>query len=328
MRKYSNLDDKYMQKLTSILLKIIGTILVIIGLIGAYYGPLEIYVFYLFSEGGRFFYDGFGIGSIWFAYLVVQNIGYYLVAAICIPIGYGHIYYRRWSLTLTQLFAWFWLGTGILIAGNLVIFIPQTFKLNINQEILITRLIIIITLLVISMILVPILVLRFYKGKKVVSTFEERDQNLYWTENYPFTLLALLLLFGIMILVMHITIFFQSIFPLFGEFFWRRQSVYLVSFCILVLGILTFGVIRLKIWAWWGSLVYLSLVSVSTIISFSKHSFYEIILMMNLPSYELELISELSLFHDFHLTGLLTPPLLVALGLLIYSKRYFGKTES
>ena len=311
-----------------ILLKVIGIFLVTVGLIGAYYGPLEIFVFYLFSEGGRFHYDGFGVGSLWFAALVVQNIGYYVVAAICIPIGYGHIYYRRWALTLTQLFAWFWLGTGILLVGNLIVFVPQVVKLDINPEILITRLTIIGIVSFISLILIPILLLWFYGSKKTKSVFEERDQNMYWADNYPFTLMALLLFFGIMILVLHIAIFFQSIFPLFGEIIFGRQSIYLVSLCILVLGILTAGIIRLKIWAWWGSLVYLSLLSASTIISFSKHSFYEIILMMNLPSYELELISELVLFHDFHLASLLTPPLLVGLGLLFYSKRYFGKIES
>ena len=311
-----------------ILLKFIGIILVIVGLIGAYYGPLEIFVFYLFSEGGRFHYDGFGVGSFWFAALVVQNIGYYVVAAICIPIGYGHINYRRWALTLTKLFTWFWLGTGILLIGNLILFVPQAFKLDINQEILITRLTIIGIVSFISLILTPILTLWFYGSEKVKSAFEERDRNIYWTENYPFTLMALLLLFGIMILVMHIAIFFQSIFPLFGIIIFGRQSIYLVSLCILVLGILIVGIIRLKIWAWWASLVYLSLLSASAIISFSRHSFYEIIQMMNLPSYELEFISELTLIEDFHLASLITPPLFVGLGLLIYSKRYFGMTET
>ncbi len=89
-----------MIKLIRVLLKIIGFALILVGLVAAFYGPLEIFVFYLFSEGGRFHYDGFGVGSIWFAALVVQNIGYYVIAAICIPIGIGHLKLRRWALTL------------------------------------------------------------------------------------------------------------------------------------------------------------------------------------------------------------------------------------
>ncbi len=101
-----------MQKLISPFLRLLGGALLLVGLVGAYYGPLEIFVFYLFSEGGQFYYDGFGMGSLWFAYLVVQNLGYYIIAAICIPIGLGHIWLRRWALTLARLTLWFTLGSG------------------------------------------------------------------------------------------------------------------------------------------------------------------------------------------------------------------------
>jgi hypothetical protein len=312
-----------MIKLIRVLLKIVGFALILVGLVAAYYGPLEIFVFYLFSEGGRFHYDGFGVGSIWFAALVVQNIGYYVIAAICIPIGIGHLKLRRWALTLTQLYIWFWLGAGILLAANLIALIPQTFNLELSQDQLITRLAIIGVFTFFSLILLPVLTLWFYRNKKVSSLFWENDPYTYWTENFPFPLLALLLLYVIMIIVLHTAIFLQSLFPVFGQIIFGRQSVYLISLCILILGILTVGIIQLKDWAWWGSLVYLSLLSVSSLISFSQHSFYEIIQMMSLPTFEKELLEELTLVHDFYLVGLVAAPLLAALGLLIYSKRYF-----
>ena len=97
------------QKPISIFLRIIGVGLLSVGLVAAYYGPLEIFVYYLFSKGGRFYYDGFGMGSLWFAALVVQSIGYYLIAALFIPVGIGYVTLRRWALTLTRLYTWFWL---------------------------------------------------------------------------------------------------------------------------------------------------------------------------------------------------------------------------
>ncbi len=114
-----------MRKITTIFLKAIGLVLILIGLVAAYYGPLEIFVFYLFSEGGQFYYHGFGMGSLWFAALVVQNIGYYLIAALFLPVGIGHMRKRRWALTLTQLYLWFWLGFGILLFGNFILLIPS-----------------------------------------------------------------------------------------------------------------------------------------------------------------------------------------------------------
>ncbi len=314
-----------MKKLIRVVLKIVGFALILVGLVAAYYGPLEIYVFYLFSEGGRFHYDGFGMGSIWFAYLVVQNIGYYVIAAICIPIGIGHIKLRRWALTLTQLYIWFWLGSGILFTANLLTLIPQILSLNLSQDILLTRLIIIGVITFFVLIFLPTLALLFYRTKKVSSLFRENDPNTYWTESFPFPLLALLLLYVIIIIVLHTAIFFQSPFPVFGQIIFGRQSVYLISICILILGILTAGIIQLKDWAWWGSLIYLSLLSVSSLISFSQHSFYEIILMMSLPTFEMELLEKLTLVHDFYLVGLVAVPLLAALGLLIYSKQFFTR---
>jgi hypothetical protein len=215
------------------------------------------------------------------------------------------------------------LGAGILLAANLIALIPQTFNLELSQDQLITRLAIIGVFTFFSLILLPVLTLWFYRNKKVSSLFWENDPYTYWTENFPFPLLALLLLYVIMIIVLHTAIFLQSLFPVFGQIIFGRQSVYLISLCILILGILTVGIIQLKDWAWWGSLVYLSLLSVSSLISFSQHSFYEIIQMMSLPTFEKELLEELTLVHDFYLVGLVAAPLLAALGLLIYSKRYF-----
>jgi len=106
-----------MRKLIPYLLRAVGLVLTLIGLVAAYYGPLEIFVFYFFSEGGRFHYDGFGMGSLWLAALVVQNLGYYVIAALCLPLGVGHVKLRRWALTLTQLTLCFWLGTGLLLLG-------------------------------------------------------------------------------------------------------------------------------------------------------------------------------------------------------------------
>lgn len=52
-----------MQKLLPNFLRTTGLALILVGMVAAYYGPLEIYVFYFFSDGGRFHYDGFGVGS-------------------------------------------------------------------------------------------------------------------------------------------------------------------------------------------------------------------------------------------------------------------------
>jgi hypothetical protein len=156
-----------------------------------------------------------------------------------------------------------------------------------------------------------------------VAAFEQHDGKRYWTERYPFPLLAVLLLYGIMILVLHLAIFFQGIFPWFGRIMLGRQSVYLISFCIVVLGILTYGTVRQEKWAWWASLGFISLLAISTAMSFAGLRLIGLVHLMDLPVYEGQLLQELRLLHDFQLVGVLAPPLLAALGLLLYSSRYF-----
>lgn len=306
-------------------LKIIGVILILVGIVAAYYGPLEIYVFYLFSEGGRFHYTGFGIGSFWFAALVVQNIAYYIIAGLLIPIGIGHVKLRRWALTLTQLYIWFWLGAGISIICNLIVLIPSVFKLDVSQNVLATRSAIIGVFSFFFLVLLPVIALWFYKSEKTRLVFEEHDLNTNWVERYPFALLALVFLFANIIIVMHIAIFLQGVFPLFGKILIGRESVYIISFFILILGVLIYGIVQLKIWAWWGSLIYISFLTISSIMSFLRYSFYDIITMMNLPADEMEFLDRMTLLRNYHLAVLFAIPLLITLGLIIYSKRYFVK---
>ena len=131
--------------------------------------------------------------------------------------GIGHANFRRWALTLTQLYICFWLGAGILLFGDFVLLIPSVLRLDLNRDVLLFRLVTVGVSSLFFPVLLPILALWFYKRETVKSAFEERDSNRYWTERYPFPFLALFLLCVIMIVVMHIAIFFQGLFPMFGQ---------------------------------------------------------------------------------------------------------------
>jgi hypothetical protein len=47
----------------SLILIAIGVLSLLAGIGIAFLGPVEVYCFYLFSEGGRFHYEGFGFGD-------------------------------------------------------------------------------------------------------------------------------------------------------------------------------------------------------------------------------------------------------------------------
>jgi hypothetical protein len=313
-----------MQKALPIFLKLIGIALVFVGLLGAYYGPLEIWVFYLFSQGGQFYYEGFQVGSLWFAYLVIQNSGYYLVAVLALPLGIGHLKLHRWALTLARLYAWVWMGFGILLLGNLVALLPTVTQLGVEQADWYTRIWIVGGVSVAGLVIAPLLVLWFYNRPEVKAAFEAREVPSSWIEKTPFTLLPVLLLLSLQILVLHYVIFLQGIFPLFGRVIVGRPNVYWISLVILVTGILMYGLARLKPWAWWGTCGLTAALALSTGMTLPRYSFYELVSKLNLPAYEWEFVDQMVVLHDFHLTSLVVVPLLAALGLLLHSKRYFS----
>lgn len=312
-------------QLTQVVCRINAVAMILVGLIAAFYGPYELFVIYLFSEGGRFYYKGFGYGSLWFAALLLQIIAYYGIAAVLLPLGFGHLKFRRWALTLTQLFLWFWLGAGILIGVNGILLMPTLLRDGLHQVFPYLQWPEIIVASLISCLILPALGLWFYKSRWVKGVFSEHDSEIYWTEKYPIPLMATLVLFFLMIIVMHFAIILQGVFPVFGQINLMRDSAPIIAGCILVLVGLIYGTVKLKPWAWWVSLVFVTLLTISTFMSFSKYNLSEITQMMHLPAAEIAYFEKLPPLHHVYLTGLLVVPLLVALGLILYSKRYFRK---
>jgi hypothetical protein len=113
----------------------------------------------------------------------------------------------------------------------------------------------------------------------------------------------------------------------FGQVLLGRPSAYVIALCILITGILMFGIVRLKLWAWWGALGYTAALAISSLLTFSRYTFIEILDRMNLPAFELAFLDRLTPLQDFHLVVLTSVPLLAAIGLLVYSKRYFGRDD-
>ena len=268
------------------------------------------------------------MGSLWFAGLVLQNIGYYAVAAVLIPIGIGHLKLRRWTHKLTRLYLMLWLGGGIWLMISFIQIIPFLKKLNLSREILTGRLTVTSIFLVITCIVLPILLLWFYGSDRIKTIFEKDTlSNVVWIEIFPGRILILLVLMSITLLGLHMLIFLQGLMPVFGALMLGRRAVHILSFCILLLGILLYGVVKLRQWAWWGTLGYFFVIALSTAMTLSQYSFYEIVGYMAVPVYEMEIIDKLTFIHDLELVGIVVVPMFVVLILLLYTKRYFVEND-
>lgn len=294
----------------------IGVLLLLVGIPIAFLGPLEMYSFYFFVEGGRFHYPGFGFGSFMFGNIAAQIVGYYLVGATLIVLGYGHLKVHRWARRLAIALLWFWLVAG------LPLIVAFLFVLAGTKELSPAAGLIAVVLLLLSYLLLPWLLIRFYQSRNVALTFETRGPRSCWIEGVPMPNLVLSTLYLFYIVVLHVLILFNGIFPLFGAFAFGFKGIVLLDISILWLVFLTWGTLKQYLWAWWGGLIYLSLLTFSTIRTLVQSSYADMLAGLEFPAREIEFLDGLPL-EGYHFAVLAGIPLLISWGLIIFSRRCF-----
>ena len=299
-------------------LSAVGVLLLLVGVPVAFLGPVEMYCFYLFSEGGRFHYEGFGFGSFMFGNIASQIIGYYLIALLLLPLGYGHLKTRRWAMTLSLTLLWAWLVVGAPL--TIVLF----FVLAASKDLSLAAGVIAIVVLTLSYLVVPAVLIRFYQSRDVRLTFETKDPGSYWIEKLPVPILVLGSLDLFYIIMLHIPILFNGVFPLFGRFLSGIQGIILLDLSIACLVCLAWGTIRRRTWAWWGSLVYFALMTLSSSLTLFKSSYSDILSVMRFPPTEIEFLGGLPV-QGYHFAVLIGVPLVITLGVIILAKRHFNQ---
>lgn len=294
----------------------IGAMLLLGGVAVGLLGPLEMYCFYLFSAGGRFAYEGFGFGSFMFGNIAAQIAGYYLIASVLVPLGYGHVNRLRWARVLSLTLAWTWLVIGapiVLLVG---------FILLGSKELALPVALAAIILLAMSYLVLPGIVIRFYGGTNVRRTFEARDSKTYSIEAIPqpvLVLTALLLFFTVM---MHLLILFNGIYPVFGGFLYGLPGIVLLDITIGCLLFLAWGTIRRRRWAWWGTTILWGVFTLSLIFAWGNTGYPELLSGLAFPARELDMLDGIPL-QGFHLAILTGSPCLITWVLAASAKRFF-----
>jgi hypothetical protein len=299
----------------------IGLLMLLVGIVAAFMGPVEMYCFYLFSQGGRLHYEGFGFGSFMFGNIACQIIGYYVIAAVFIPLGYGHMRMHRWARTVSLTLLWFWLVVGLPLT---IVFL---LVLITAKELTLFAVLITVVFLLSSYSVIPGLLIRFYQSQDVRLTFAASDAKSYGIEGLPLPILVLCALFLFYTIALHIPIFFNGIFPLFGLLLFNLEGFFLIDVSITCLVLLLWGTARQKTWAWWGSVAYFSLLTSSLILTFPRSSLSDILSGMRFAPIEMEALQGVPL-EGSHLAVFFGLPLVVTLGLVLFSKRHFTSGEA
>jgi hypothetical protein len=313
-------DTKGDYKDRRVLIRGLGLILLLIGATSAFFGPVEFYVFSLFSEGGRFYYPGFQFGSFMFANLTIQIIGYYVIAVVFISLGYGHFMLRRWARKLSVTAMWFWLILGLPLT---VIFIFMVFSIKEYSFLVVLA---ILAFLAASYFVFPWLLLRFFKSHDARSTYANASPANPWLEKLPQPILVLSALFIVYALALHVPLFMRGITPVFGRFWVGLSGYFAIDLAFWILIGLIWGTLRQRDWAWWGGLVYIGTLTVSTLWTTLRVSYEEILALLAFPPTEMEILSGIPI-QGYHLALFLGIPFIVTLVIIITSRRNFRPQE-
>ena len=308
------MSDNYLRWL----LRLLGSGFMLLGLLGAYYGPLEFYPFYLFSEGGRFHYPGFGFGAFMFANIAAQVMGYYLVALVFIPLGYGHLRLRDWARPLALTYVTVWLVLGLPLSLTVLFMLFSVKDLSVAAGVFF------LVLAVFGYPVAPLLLVRFYRWRRVVGVFTyQPDQDGGWS-TAPILSRALVVLSLFFALALHTAIFLNGSFPLFGGWLHGLQGIMLLDVSIWLLAFLAWTALKRYRWSWWiGAAVYAALLATvaSTLV---VTDFQNLLIGLNLPERELVLLGGMPL-EGWHLALFAGIPLAATLGLWVSARRYFNR---
>ncbi|MBN2305841.1 MAG: hypothetical protein JXQ72_15265 [Anaerolineae bacterium] len=301
------------------MLRIIGGALLLLGITTAFIGPLEIQAFYLFIEGGQFHYEGFRFGSFLFAYITVQTVGYYAMAAVCIPLGYAHLTLQRWAGAMMLTLLWFWMVAGFPLTVILYLML-LTSKATTLTDVALT-----LPLTVIVYPALPWLLIRFYQGHAVQQTFARWNPVPMWLERIPLRVRVVCVILLLYIVALHGLILVNGVFPWFGVLLTGTTGILALDVAILVLAALIWGLARQHVLAWRGALAYFGLLTLSTLITFVQHTYRETLAAMALPAREMEWFQDIP-FLDWYPAPVVVAPLLVTLVCVLAIRRHFSES--
>ncbi|MHB1316187.1 MAG: hypothetical protein ACYCX2_12050 [Christensenellales bacterium] len=298
-------------------LRALGWALLCAGLAAAVFGVLEIGTFKAFFEGGKFHYAGFGFGSFMYGVIALQTAGYFLMAAVFVLLGVGHIRARRWVPQVSGALLWTWLIVGW------PVMIVALFLASDVKEFSLAGFLIFAVLSVAAILLLPFFMLRFYNSSNTQEALKANDTKPYRLEQAPRRVMALSFL-CVFFAAEHLGVFLLGgIFPVFGVFLTDFAGYIANGLAMLALLFIARGLLRMRRGAYLGAAVLLPALLLSSAVTYCAHTYAGLLSVLAYPATETGFLQKMPLQgHHFALfTGL---PLLAGCVAAALSGKYFA----
>ncbi len=232
------------------------------------------------------------------ARMMIPGMVFYLaLAGAFIWLGIGSIRCRRWARALLLILAWSWFCTGVITVPLLAFLMPRILAgssaqgQGMPQGVLVAIIVFQLVFMTLVMVVIPGVLILFYRSPHVKATCEARDPVRRWTDTCPLPVLAVVcgLWFGA-VTILSLPLAYGGVLPVFGTIVSGLPGTLLavgLAGLWLWLGRLWY---QLKVAGWWALLGLLIIFGISNYITFSHVEVMKLYQKMGYPEEQLELI--------------------------------------
>lgn len=258
---------------------------------------------------------------------------YLLVGIYFAALGVGTLRGRRWARTIGLVTSWTWLITGIFSVLMMVFLVPRMMAAvsaaagpsGSGAGACATGCVTL--MLAVVYIVMPGILVLFYRGPNVKATFEAKDPSVPWTDRVPAPVLALTLLlamgaasglFGVL----------YRVYPMFGTILTGVPAALAFLATGAVCAALAWGVYQRKPAAWWACVILFVLGCVNgALLLFGKSGIREMYGAMGMPAAQVEQAEKMGILEMYShpaVQALMITMWLGVLGFMIWVRRFFG----
>jgi hypothetical protein len=255
------------------------------------------------------------------------------LAVVFIWLGVGSTMARRWARALLLILAWAWLLTGVLTLFALAVFLPMVFAhLPSGGQPMPAAARVVATIFALGFtsvmfVILPGLLVLFYRSPHVKATCEARDPVARWTDACPLPVLAVSLILGYGAVWMAVMLFFyHGVMPFFGYLLSGLPGATLILALIALWVYCAWATYHLKVAGWWTVLIAFGVVIASALLTFARVDLMDMYRLMGYPEQQIEQLQRFSFLTGRNMLFFMSICSLPFLGFLLYVKKYFRQT--
>lgn len=250
------------------------------------------------------------------------------IAVWLIWVGVGSILARRWARVLILITSWLSMISGILGMAMMWFIMPQVYAqagetpglpAGFHQIILYVTM----GMMAVLFILLPGIMILFYKSPHVKLTCQYYNPKPSWTDRCPLSVFMAALLFGFWAICMPSIGVYGWTLPFFGVLLSGWSGAIVSVLLMLTMAYIAWGSYKLNKRAWVCSIVVVTAWALSIAITFSRVSLMDYYEKMNLPQAQLDSLEPFCATSQPLFIGMGLIWVALILGLLLYNRKFY-----